>query len=239
MIMRFVLIYLIICPALIFAQKEKPKNYRKFDERVLHFGFMLGANTSNLAIYQKTNSFNDFGLKSVSTNSVIGGQVGIVSTLKLGHPVFRLRLIPTLSFQEKILNYTFVNPDPTEEDDLFNEERINSTSIDLPLMFQFRTLRQNNFAAYFLFGGQYSIDLQSQENASQDFLDPFIKLRKHDFQAQLGAGIEFFAPFFKFGMEVKYSHGLVNSFVPDNTFIANPIEKSYNKGWWFSIIFEG
>lgn len=228
-----------LIPTFLLAQKEKPKNYRKFDERLIHFGFMLGGNTSSLTLIQKPNTYAQYGLKSLNVKSSFGGQVGIVSTMKLGHPVVRLRLIPTLSFQEKVVNYRFEDPDPTEEEDIFNEERINMTAIDIPLMLQFRTKRMNNFAAYCLIGGQYSVDLQSQEDASQDFLDPFLKLKKHDFQAQVGGGIEIFAPFFKFGMEIKYSHGVINSYVPDNTFISEPIDKTYNRVWWFSIIFEG
>ena len=237
--MRIMLFFgcLIVFP--VFSQKEKPQNYRRFDEKLVHFGFMLGGNTSNFNVILKPDAYSTYGLKSLTAKSSIGGQVGIVSTLKLGTPVVRLRLIPTLSFQERVLTYQFEDSDPLAEEDIFNEERINSTNIDFPLMFQFRTLRVNNFAAYALVGGQYSIDLQSQENASQDFNDPFLKIRQHDIQGQVGVGIEIFAPFFKFGMEVKYSQGIVNSFVPENTFIANPIYKIYNRTWWFSIIFEG
>lgn len=223
----------------VFSQKEKPQNYRRFDEKLVHFGFMLGGNTSNFNVILKPDAYSTYGLKSLTAKSSIGGQVGIVSTLKLGTPVVRLRLIPTLSFQERVLTYQFEDTDPAATGDFTNVERINSTNIDFPLMFQFRTLRVNNFAAYALLGAQYSIDLQSQEDASQDFNDPFIKIRQNDFQGQVGIGVELFAPFFKFGMEVKYSHGFVNSFVPENTFIANPIDKMYNRTWWFSIIFEG
>lgn len=238
-IMRFWLFAVLLSAFPLFGQKEKPLNYRRFDEKLIHFGFMLGANTSSFTLYQKTNTYQDYGLKSLTARSSAGGQVGIVTTLKLGTPVVRLRFIPTLSFQERILNYQFVNKDTTASADFFNEERVNSTNLDFPLMLQFRTLRYNNFASYILMGAQYSVDLQSQEDDSQDFSNPFIKLRKHDWQAQLGVGVEFFAPYFKFGMEVKYSHGFVNSFVPENTFIAQPIDRLYNKTWWFSIIFEG
>lgn len=235
------LVFFIVCFSVypVFSQKEKPQNYRRFDEKLVHFGFMLGGNTSNFNVVLKPDAYSTYGLKSLTAKSSIGGQVGIVSTLKLGTPVVRLRLIPTLSFQERVLTYQFEDTDPNATDDFINVERVNSTNIDFPLMFQFRTLRINNFAAYALCGAQYSIDLQSQEDASQDFNDPFIKIRQNDFQAQVGIGVELFAPFFKFGMEVKYSHGFVNSFVPENTFIANPIDKMYNRAWWFSIIFEG
>ncbi len=237
--MKIVVLFalMIVFPA--FSQKEKPQNYRRFDEKLVHFGFMLGANTANFNVVLKPDAYSTYGLKSLVAKSSIGGQVGIVSTLKLGTPVVRLRMIPTLSFQERVMTYSFEDLDPAATGDRMNVERVNSTNIDIPLMFQFRTLRVNNFAAYALFGAQYSVDLQSQENASQDFNDPFLKIRQHDYQGQVGVGIELFAPFFKFGMEVKYSHGFVNTFVPENTFIANPIDKMYNRSWWFSIIFEG
>jgi len=166
-----------------------------------------------------------------------GGQIGMLTTMKLGTPVLRLRFIPTLSFQERILRYQSL--------DSFNfkkgvgEERVNSTNVDLPLMLQFRTKRFNNFTAYTLLGAQYSIDLQSQEKASQNYIDPFVKIKRNDFQGQIGGGVEFFAPFFKVGFEIKYSHGFKSSFVQDNTPVSNPINQLYNKVWWFSIIFEG
>ncbi|OFZ52713.1 MAG: hypothetical protein A3D92_10690 [Bacteroidetes bacterium RIFCSPHIGHO2_02_FULL_44_7] len=234
--MKWCLILLVLSSFQVFGQKEKPQNYRRFDEKLLHFGFMLGANTSSFTLFQVPNSYELYKLKSLTVKSSAGGQVGIVTTLKLGTPVVRLRFIPTLSFQERVLDYTFEENDTT---DFLNQERINSTNLDFPLMFQFRTLRVNNFASYVLLGAQYSVDLQSQENATQDFNDPFIKIKRHDWQGQLGLGIEFFAPYFKFGLEVKYSHGFFNSYVPDDTFIGNPIQKTYNRVWWFSIIFEG
>ncbi|MFN5910497.1 MAG: porin family protein, partial [Bacteroidota bacterium] len=140
--------------------------------------------------------------------------------------------------QEKVINYVFENPAPNGKD-ILNQERINSTNLDFPLMFQFRTMRVNNFAAYVLAGGQYSLDLQSQEEASQNYIDPFIKIRKHDVHGQVGGGLEFFAPYFKFGMELKFSHGFINSFIQDNTDVSDPIDRLYNRVWWVSFIFEG
>jgi hypothetical protein len=157
--------------------------------------------------------------------------------MKLGTPVLRLRFIPTLSFQEKLLRYTF--EDTLLNTDEIGEERVNSTNLDFPLMLQFRTKRYNNFTAYALVGGQFSIDLQSQEKASQNYIDPYIKIKRNDIQGQIGGGIEFFAPYFKFGIEIKYSHGFINSFIQDNTNIAEPINKLYNKVWSLSLIFEG
>ena len=220
-----------------YAQKFKQERYKNFDKRMFHFGFMLGFNSSDFTVYQNVNAYEQFGLKLLENDAQPGGQLGILTTMKLGTPVLRLRFIPTLSFQERLLRYTF--EDTVLNKDEIGEERVNSTNLDFPLMLQFRTKRLNNFAAYVLVGGQYSIDLQSQEKASQNYIDPYVKIKRNDVQGQIGGGLEFFAPYFKFGIELKYSHGFMNSFIQDNTNIANPINKLYNKVWSLSLIFEG
>ena len=220
-----------------YAQKFKQERYKNFDKRMFHFGFMLGFNSSDFTVYQDVHAYEQYGLKLLENDAQPGGQLGILTTMKLGTPVLRLRFIPTLSFQERLLRYTF--EDTVLNKDEIGEERVNSTNLDFPLMLQFRTKRLNNFAAYVLVGGQYSIDLQSQEKASQNYIDPYIKIRRNDVQGQIGGGLEFFAPYFKFGIELKYSHGFMNSFIQDNTNIANPINKLYNKVWSLSLIFEG
>ena len=219
------------------AQKFKQERYKNFDKRTFHFGFMLGFNSSDFTVYQDVNAYEKYGLKLLENDAQPGGQLGILTTMKLGTPVLRLRFIPTLSFQEKLLRYTF--EDTLLNTDQIGEERVNSTNLDFPLMLQFRTKRYNNFTAYALVGGQFSIDLQSQEKASQNYIDPYIKIKRNDIQGQIGGGIEFFAPYFKFGIEIKYSHGFINSFIQDNTNIAEPINKLYNKVWSLSLIFEG
>lgn len=236
--MKYWLFFFSFLPLVFFAQKQKPLNYSKFDEKFIHFGFMLGFNKADFVVEQKLNAYQDFRLLSLQNKPTSGAQVGIVTTMKLGTPILRLRFIPTLSFQERVLNYTFEN-----SSDFFNpiiiEERVGSTCLDFPLMLQFRTLRLNNFASYLLVGGQYTRDLQSQEDAAQDLLDPFIKIKKDDFQGQIGAGIEFFAPYFKFGIELKYSRGFNNSFIQDNTEPSRPINSLHNEVVWISFIFEG
>ena len=220
-----------------YAQKFKQERYKNFDKRMFHFGFMLGFNSSDFTVYQNVNAYEQYGLKLLENDAQPGGQLGILTTMKLGTPVLRLRFIPTLSFQERLLRYTF--EDTVLNKDEIGEERVNSTNLDFPLMLQFRTKRLNNFAAYVLVGGQYSIDLQSQEKASQNYIDPYVKIKRNDVQGQIGGGLEFFAPYFKFGIELKYSHGFMNSFIQDNTNIAKPINKLYNKVWSLSLIFEG
>lgn len=235
--MKASLIAFLLWAGMVQAQREKPMNYRRFDEKLFHFGFTIGGNTADFTTFVVPNAYDLYGVKSVTNRSAPGGHVGVLTTMKVGHPVVRLRFIPTISFQERILNYQFEDPNITGSE--FNEERISSTNLDFPLMFQFRTLRINNFATYVLGGGQYTVDLQSQQDAGQSFTDPFIKIKKHDFQGQVGGGLEFFATYFKFGIELKYSHSFQNVLIQDNTPVSQPLDKLYNRVWWLSLIFEG
>lgn len=219
------------------TQREKPENYRRFDEKLIHFGVMLGANIADYTFFPEVNAYEEFGVKSITNQSTPGGQIGVVTAMKLGTPIVRLRFIPGFSFMERVVNYEFVDKSFTGSE--VNVQRVSSVNLDCPLSIQFRTLRLNNFAAYAMVGGQYSLDLQSQEHADQDFTNPFLKMQKHDWQGQVGGGIEVFTTFFKFGLELKYSHGLRNSFIQDNTPVSLPINSFYNKSWWISIIFEG
>ena len=214
----------------------KQPRMKNFDKKPFSFGFTLGLNSSDFTVYQLENAYESYGLVSIVNKSQPGGQLGILTSLKLGTPVLRLRLMPCLSFQERVLQYRSI--DSSNFKNGIGEERINSTSLDIPLTFLFKTKRFNNFTAYALLGGQYSIDLQSQQDASQNYIDPFIKLNRFDIQGQLGCGVEFFAPFFKFAIELKYSHGVQSSFIQDFSPVSKPIDQLYNKGWWFSIIFE-
>ncbi len=236
---RFLVLVLIIAGQ-VHSQKYFQERYRKFDKRYFHFGFMLGGNTSNFSLFAQDSNYLKYGIKSLVAKSTPGGQLGILTTVKLGTPMFKFRFLPTLSFQERVLHYTRINPDTSKTFDLVDEERVNSTSLDFPMMFLFRTKRLNNFVAYSLIGAQYSIDLQSQEGKAQSFIDPYVKIKKEDWQGQIGGGLEFFAHYFKFAVELKYSHGFSNTFIfePTNS-VSQPIQRLYNKGWWFSIIFEG
>jgi hypothetical protein len=234
------IIFLFILITIVFSglsqRAEITKNYRNFDRRLIHFGFMLGGNTADFSTRYKPNLLEDYNYTSISNQSQPGFQLGIISSMKLGTPMIRMRFIPTLSFQERIL---FYNGFDLEGLPKTIDERVGSTNLDFPLLFKFRTLRYNNFAAYIITGAQYTLDLQTKENSTQSFSDPFLKIRRHDYQGQIGAGVDFFLEYFKFGIELKFSHGLRNSLIQDNTRLSSPIDRLYNRIWWISLTFEG
>jgi hypothetical protein len=216
------------------GQVYRTPNYKKFDERVLHFGFTLGTNSANMLAIPTIDPNLTPGLMKTEVNGNPGFNLGFIGSLKLGHPTLTLRFVPTLSFQAKDILYFYFD-EPNEP----KRATVESTILHFPLLLKYRTLRYNNFAAYFVGGAEYSVDLQSKQRVPQNPLDPFLKLNKHDFHGQIGVGVDFFLPYFKFGLEIKMSHGLMNALIQDNTKLSNPFDKLYNRVIWFSLTFEG
>jgi len=106
-------------------------------------------------------------------------------------------------------------------------------------MLKLRTKRINNWAAYFLTGMQYSLDLASQHKTAIDLNNPIAKMKQHDFSYQFGGGFDFFQEYFKLGLELKISNGIRDVNIHDNTFYTKPLTYLNTKVWWFSITFEG
>lgn len=238
--MRFLLqlVIIFIFPLISWTQHQRLENYKNFDKALMQFGVQLGMINSSFNLLPKTEAFSLYGYRSIQAKSQPGMTIGMLSSIKLGSPVLRFRFIPTFSFQERVINY-YSTPNTIGGKEVFNEERINSSNVDLPILLQFRTLRYGNFTSYFIGGGQYSIDLQSAADKTQNIVDPFIKLQKKYWMGQAGIGVEFFAEYFKFGVEVKYSQGFQNILIQDNSAVSNPLHSLRNNAWIFTITFEG
>ena len=220
------------------AQHQRLENYKNFDKEVLSFGVQMGFNYTGFNFTPAFNAYKDFGFRSIQAQALPGAQVGLLASLKLGTPILRLRLIPTFSFQERVIQY-YSAPKLNQTQEVYNEERVNSSNVDFPLLLQIRSLRYGNFTAFAVTGMQFSLDLQSMEDKSQNYIDPFIKIRKKDWMAQFGGGVEFFNEFFKLGLEIKYSQGLQNVLVQDMSPVSKPITSLYNNSWIFTVTFEG
>jgi len=219
------------------AQQPKVKNLQRFDVKRVHFGFSLGINSGGFALHRKpVNSITD-SIANIEVVSQSGFNLGIVTDLHLG-PYFDLRFVPTLVFGQRNVNFLFVNEStglPYVED-----RAVESTYLDFPLLMKYRSARLNNFAAYFIVGGKYSIDLASNEDVNNaDIEESIIKLKRNTTSAEVGIGTDFFLPYFKFAIELKMSYGLQDVLIQDNTELSTPIDRIIPKMFFLTFLFEG
>lgn len=208
------------------------KNYSQFDRKKLHFGFLLGANTSDFRYTFQPTVINGDSIYNVGINKAPGFNIGIVSSWNI-HPMFHIRFVPGLSFQEREFKYFDNNNENGKV------TRLESTNLDFPLMLKLRTKRINNFAAYALIGAQYSIDLASQHDVDVNFGDDIMLMKQHDFSTIFGGGFDFFMAYYKFAFEIKLANGFKDLLLQKDSYYTAPLTSLKSKVWWFSITFEG
>ena len=64
------------------------------------------------------------------------------------------------------------------------------------------------------------------------------KLNRLNVSLEIGFGYDFYFEYFKFAPQIKYSYGLRNLIVNDNTIYTNLINGFYSRGFQFSLTFE-
>lgn len=215
-----------------------PQNRAEYYGDRIHFGFYLGVNRTNFLITTVNNwqAVAGDSLKTILSAPSTGFNLGIVSELRL-HEYVTLRFLPDIAFGQRNLEYHFAGVDTF---DII--KKVESTFLDFPLDFKIRSKRFGNFAAYMIAGGKYTLDLASQKDVNNSAVQPalqVVKLAKHDWGAEVGAGVDFFLPYFKFGIEVKTSIGLRNLLIPDTTVFSQTLDGLHSKVFLISFTFEG
>ncbi len=208
------------------------QNLPAYDLKRLHFGFILGVNEMNFSVKRSADYRTYDSLLIVLPESQLGFHIGIISDLRLGEH-FNARFIPTLSFGDRLLNYSI-----TEKGQIENyTKKIESTFVDLPLLFKFKSVRLTNTRAYVIGGIKYSIDMASlAKKKIQD--DELIKLKRNDYSFEIGTGFDFYLEYFKFGIEIKMAYGVRDLLKREDNIFTNTIEKLNTKIFYVTFTFE-
>ncbi len=238
-------VFFLLLTTSLFAQKGGtgnggPQNRSEYYNDPIHFGFYLGINRTNFVITNVNNwqAIAGDSLKTILSSPATGFNLGIVSEFRL-HEYVTLRFLPDIAFGQRNLEYHFAGQDTFDV-----VKVVESTFLDFPLNLKVRSKRFGNFAAYMVGGGKYTLDLASQKdvnNTGFPLSQQAIKLKKNDFAIEAGAGVDFFLPYFKFGIELKASIGLNNMLIQDgsNSVLSSTIDRLNSKVFLISFTFEG
>ena len=207
-------------------------NLRKYDRRLLHFGFSLGMNYSDIAVNLKENIQDLDSVYIVEPKGALGFNLGIVTDLRLGEH-FNLRFIPGISFVGRSMEYTIIERDTVP---MVYDKPVNSVFLELPLYFKFRSRRINNYRIYIIGGGKFLFDMATKEDVQTQ--EVILKMKREDYTWDLGVGADFYMEYFKMSVEVKMAFGLNNLLVEDDSVFTNSIQSMKSKTFLFSIYFE-
>ena len=214
----------------------------------MHFGFALAYNKTDFRIHTVKNSALpdtviggvSYGMKTIYTKSDPGFALGIISDFRL-HEYVRLRFTPNISFASRNLEYTLQNANRDSTKTF--KKTVESTFIILPIELKLQSKRLDNFGAYVIGGGGYTMDLVSKKKGQAvggaNQLDDAVLLKRDDFFYSAGAGVDFYLHYFKLGLEIKVLQGTRNLLQPLNNIFSNSIQKVNSKMVIFSITFEG
>lgn len=184
---------------------------------------------------------------NLETQQTPGFTVGIIGSKRLGR-YFDLRFIPSLSFSERRLDYTLLlegNDDNNDDNKVPYQftKSIGTTFVEFPLNIKYRSKRYNNIGAYVFGGVNPKLDLASQKDNKEvdpqgnEFINNLVT-KRFDFAGELGAGFDFYNQWFKMGIEIKMSYGMLD-IVKNEAFIYTaPIDQLRNKLFQVSMLIE-
>ena len=195
---------LLLLPIILSAQVKKPWNDPGYDDKLIHFGFSVGVNTMDLGIKRTLKS--DLATSPVLIPDITkispGFQVQIVSNLRLGEDL-DLRFLPGISFGARTISFY-----DRDDQSFVGSVDVESSYLDFPLDLKYRTRRLNNYRPYILGGFNFRYDMAAKK-------DDEIRFKPADLYYEMGAGIDFYLPYFKLSTELKVGIGLLDMLVRD------------------------
>jgi hypothetical protein len=179
-------------------------------------------------------------LSAISSPTSVGFGIGFVVNSRINNNL-DVRFTPTLVFNDRLINYYYVEPGTYNHGNPLIQKKVQATMIDLPLGLKIKSDRMMNFRAYMLGGLKYSIDLASgkkNNDASAAPIDKLIKNNKNFLSYEAGLGFDIYFEWFKMSPELKMSYAFKDILKHDDTPYANPIDKAKLRHFTFSLFFE-
>ena len=203
----FLLLFFFLLNVYSQSGNTKITNLQNFDQKKIHFGYFVGMNNYNYKLDYVINPD-----KRTLINKQTGINVGLIGDLKLRKNL-NLRFEPGLYTNKSEIVFYDRQKLPKISDTL---RSMKSTYIHLPLLLKYSAKRLNNFKPYILGGLSTSFNLSSNQNSPDDNKNGVFRLRTNTFYYELGFGIDFYLPYFKFSPSIRGVFSLKNELVPDS-----------------------
>lgn len=207
-------------------------NLEDHDDKPYHFGINLGYNRSHFMVTHHPRFLQYDSIMSVESINNSGLNLAFLVNLRMSNH-FDLRVHPLdLTFTEKAFLYT-----QKYEPDSAVTKKVSSVMLSFPFNIAFSSDRINNLKVYTFLGGRFDYDLASNDKKTE--AEELIKLKKYNFEVELGMGFHIYFPFFVLSPEIKISNGLMNLHSRDpNLKYSNVLDKIYSRTVTFSLTVE-
>lgn len=215
---------------------EKVWHREEDDDKRFGWGYFLGTNIMSFKVVPAEEGLSEQDMIYLRQENKMGFSVGLMAKLKL-HNNFDLKLEPGVHFAER--NLYFGNIETNETDSM---RAVKSTYIDIPLILKVHGDRWVNTRPYLQGGLGYTMNLQSNEKKEEDNQDNIFRMKTHNFNWQVEAGVEIYFSKFKLTPAIKGIFFFNNELVQDNpdtsTQWAGSLKSLSTRGIFFSLKFE-
>jgi len=186
-------------------------NFWEFRNKPFYFGLTVGIHSTGFIPSKSREFSNRANVEYVTGQSKPGLNLNIITNLKIGQ-YFDFRFIPGFAYSERAFYFEGEFPSPSDPDIKlkFKEDRVESVFLETPLQLRFKSEPYKDKRLFIIGGLKYSYDVASNSRVRREKLKDLILISPHDFQFEVGAGIQFFLPYFIFSPEIKFSRGLNN-----------------------------
>jgi len=208
-----------------------------YDDKFLHLGFSLGINSMDYSLTPSRDMLFADTVYAVNHVGSPGFSIGIVTDLKIFENL-NFRFVPTMDFGARSLEYKMRDFD--EDTVSFYTYRMNYSSIYLnfPLLLKLRAKRINNYRPYMIGGVSFKYDIDARRAKEKNDGNDVIIMKAADYFIEVGGGVDFYLPYFRFATEVKMCFGFNNILQPDNSEFTSTLSKIRTKMLVISLLFE-
>jgi hypothetical protein len=206
-------------------------NHWRYDYKAVRLGFLMGINIAGSKIDYGDFNYNrrtQTGLRDIRVRNQPGITLGLITNARLGSN-FDLRLIPAVSLQNRTFNYII-------GENTHREKRQNTAFADIPLLLKFKSNYYYHHRVYIMAGVKYSLNLMASRDIKDD--PDIVKIEQRDLSLEFAFGMDIYGDRVKLAPEIRYSVGMWNLYVPENTTYGRNIRILYTQSILLCLNFE-
>jgi hypothetical protein len=188
-----------------------------YDDRKISYGFSIGIHTSSYQV-KYSNKFvrpNLDTLHSIQAVFLPGFSLGFLVNYRFNE-FLDLRLMPKAGFYAHKLYYYYTSA-PVQS------QLVESTMVELPLLLKYKSVRRGNVRMYMLGGITPAFEASGKNDVGNSTAG--LAIQKHNLSLDIGAGFDFYFPFFKFSQEIRFSRGISNMLGDKETKYSDPLSR--------------
>ncbi len=202
-------------------RKDKSLNVPYYDTKPLHYGFILGMHYATFRI-----NYSEYFAKNEDTTIALLPQrtfsnfaVGMVIDLPIADQ-WNFRFTPTVGLYE----YSVIHKQLERSTGKYIDTQVPVESVffDFPILIKHKSLRRNNNRFYMIGGIVPSIKVGGRKQ--RDNKEAF-GMEDYNLEVTYGLGWDHYFGFFKFAPEIRFSHGIANMNLRNQSVYFRNIEK--------------